>query len=66
MEDMVTVATTWPTGDKVGEIRSEVSVPTLELVRLGFMHRLFCPVLTHCPGAKQSEVLPANQGSRVS
>lgn len=30
-----------PTGDKVVETCYEVSVPTLELVPVGFMHQLF-------------------------
>lgn len=67
MEDLVPVvtcvSTTWPTGDKVVETHSEVSVPTLERVSIGFMHRLFCPVLTHCPRGQTKRSLASQPGA---
>lgn len=62
---MVTcVSVVWPTGDTVVETCGKVSVPALELVSVGCVHLIFCPVLPVL-GAKQSS-LTSQLGSLVS
>lgn len=62
MDQIITVvtymSTMWPTGDKVVETHS---VPALVLGSVGFMHLFFCLFSSIVLGAKQSNILPANQ-----
>lgn len=59
------VSVLWPTGDRVVGTCSEVSVPTRELVSVGFLHQLCHAILRYHPGAKK-ESLASRLGSYVS